>query len=72
MADALSIVYVNGNYQPKAEARISPFDRGFLFADAVYEVVPVFGSKALLLQNHLIRLDNSLQELQIRNPHSKS
>ena len=72
MADALSIVYVNGNYQPKAEARISPFDRGFLFADAVYEVVPVFGSKALLLQNHLIRLDNSLQELQIRNPHSKA
>ena len=72
MADALPIVYVNGSYQPKAEARISPFDRGFLFADAVYEVIPVFGSKAVLLDNHLIRLDNSLQELRIRNPHSKA
>ncbi|MBT5890909.1 MAG: D-amino acid aminotransferase [Chromatiales bacterium] len=72
MADALPIVYVNGIYQPKAEARISPFDRGFLFADAVYEVIPVFRSKAVLLDNHLIRLDNSLQELRIRNPHSKA
>ena len=72
MADALPIVYVNGSYQPKAEARISPFDRGFLFADAVYEVIPVFRSKAVLLDNHLIRLDNSLQELRIRNPHSKA
>ena len=72
MADALPIVYVNGSYHPKAEARISPFDRGFLFADAVYEVLPVFGSKAVLLDNHLIRLDNSLQELRIRNPHSKA
>ncbi len=70
MADALPIVYVNGAYTSKEDARISPFDRGFLFADAVYEVVPVFGSKILLLENHLLRLDNSLQELRIPNPHS--
>jgi D-alanine transaminase len=70
MADALPIVYVNGAFLPKADARISPFDRGFLFADAVYEVVPVFGNKVVLLENHLLRLANSLRELRIANPHS--
>jgi D-alanine transaminase len=72
MADALPIVYVNGNFVPKAEARISPFDRGFLFADAVYEVIPVFANKIVLLDNHLVRLANSLQELKITNPHTKA
>jgi len=72
MADALPVVYVDGNYVAAADARISPFDRGFLFADAVYEVVPVFGSNPLLLTNHLVRLDNSLQELSIPNPHDET
>jgi len=72
MADALPIVYVNGAFLPKAEAVISPFDRGFLFADAVYEVVPVFADKAVLLDNHLLRLANSLQELRIANPHTSA
>jgi len=72
MATALPTVFLNGSYLPKQEAQISPFDRGFLFADAVYEVIPVFGDKPLLLTNHLLRLDNSLQELQITNPHNHS
>ena len=55
MADALPVVYLNGEFLPQAEARISPFDRGFLFADAIYEVIPVFGGKPLLLDNHLQR-----------------
>jgi len=71
MADALPVAYVDGSYVPADEARISPFDRGFLFADAVYEVIPVFGGKPLLLGNHLARLDNSLNELKISNPHDE-
>jgi D-alanine transaminase len=42
MAAPLPICYLNGEYLPLAEARISPLDRGFLFADSVYEVLPVF------------------------------
>ena len=61
MAEALETVYLNGVYLASEQARISPFDRGFLFADAIYEVIPVFNSHPLLLNNHLARLDSSLQ-----------
>ena len=67
MANALPTVYINGTYTSKEDARISPFDRGFLFADAVYEVIPVFSSKILMLEKHLLRLGNSLQQLRIPN-----
>lgn len=53
---------------PLAEIRISPLDRGFLFADAVYEVIPVFDGRPFLLKAHLERLDRSLAELRIPNP----
>ncbi|MGI9308011.1 MAG: hypothetical protein ACR2P6_02035 [Gammaproteobacteria bacterium] len=56
MADALPIVYLNGSYLPVAEASISPLDRGFLFGDAIYEVVPVFNSVPLLLDAHIQRM----------------
>jgi D-alanine transaminase len=69
VADALPIAYLNGSYLPVAEASISPLDRGFLFADAVYEVIPVFGGTPLLLDAHLLRLQYSLDALSISNPY---
>ena len=45
MADPLPLCYLNGAYLPLSEARISPLDRGFLYADGVYEVMPVYGGR---------------------------
>ncbi|UIJ73105.1 D-amino-acid transaminase [Aurantimonas sp. HBX-1] len=64
------IVYVNGAYVPEAEARISVFDRGFLFADAVYEVTTVLGGKLVDFRAHMARLDRSLSELGLPAPAS--
>ena len=63
---------VNGAFVPVAEARVSVLDRGFLFADGVYEVVPAYGGKPFALKEHLARLARSLKELQIANPHSEA
>jgi D-alanine transaminase len=60
--------WLNGHYLPLAEARVSPLDRGFLFADGVYEVVPVHRGRPFRLRQHLERLERSLGELRIRNP----
>lgn len=68
MAPPLPTAWFNGAFTPLAEIRISPLDRGFLFADAVYEVIPVFDGRPFLLKAHLERLDRSLAELRIRNP----
>ena len=65
-----NIVYLNGQYLPIEEATISVMDRGFLFGDGVYEVVPVFGNKLLRLGEHLSRLKNSLARISCINPHS--
>ncbi|MFO1143911.1 MAG: D-amino-acid transaminase [Amaricoccus sp.] len=62
------IVYVNGDYVPEEEARISVFDRGFLFADAVYEVTSVLGGRLVDFAGHLARLHRSLGELRIAPP----
>ena len=64
------IVYLNGLYLPVEEATISVMDRGFLFGDGVYEVIPVFGNKLLRLDDHLKRLQNSLNRISLPNPHS--
>ncbi|NDV86691.1 D-amino-acid transaminase [Aurantimonas aggregata] len=64
------IVYVNGAYLPEAEATISVFDRGFLFADAVYEVTTVLGGKLIDFHAHMARLDRSLSELDLTAPAS--
>lgn len=61
-------VYVNGEYLPEDEARVSIFDRGFLMADAVYEVTSVLGGKLIDFPGHLARLQRSLDALEIRNP----
>ncbi|MDP5004004.1 MAG: aminotransferase class IV, partial [OM182 bacterium] len=62
------IVFVNGNYLPKQEATISVFDRGFIFGDGVYEVVPVINGKMVDKIYFLERLARSLGELAIEWP----
>lgn len=58
-------VFLNGQWLPAAQAKVSVFDRGFLFADGVYEVIPVYGGQAFLLDEHLNRLKQSLQSIQL-------
>ena len=65
-------VYVNGEYLPETEAKVSIFDRGFLMADAVYEVTSVLGGKLIDFDGHAVRLERSLNELDIENPISKA
>ncbi|WP_409524832.1 aminotransferase class IV [Nitrincola sp. MINF-07-Sa-05] len=55
------IVYLNGQYLPADEARVSVFDRGFLFSDSVYEVIPFYRGQGFRLEQHLARLENSLR-----------
>ncbi|MEN8892026.1 D-amino-acid transaminase [Planktotalea arctica] len=64
-------VYVNGEYLPETEAKVSIFDRGFLMADGVYEVTSVLGGKLIDFDGHAIRLARSLNELDMNNPISK-
>jgi D-alanine transaminase len=62
------IVYVNGEYLPEEEAKISVFDRGFLFADGVYEVSSVIKGKMIDNEAHLKRLGRSIAELKMAPP----
>ena len=64
-------VYVNGEYLPETKASVSIFDRGFLFADAVYEVTSVLNGKLIDFEGHAVRLARSLNELGMENPISK-
>ncbi|MEO1179002.1 MAG: D-amino-acid transaminase [Pseudomonadota bacterium] len=61
-------VYVNGEYLPENEARVSVFDRGFLMADGVYEVTSVLDGKLIDFDGHAARLERSLAELDMRSP----
>jgi len=63
-------IYLNGEYMPIEEARISVLDRGFIFGDGVYEVIPVYSRKAFRLAEHLRRLQYSLDGIKLANPHS--
>jgi D-alanine transaminase len=65
MSGPLPTCYLNGAYLPLAEARISPFDRAFLFGDGVYEVVPVYESRPFRLRQHLDRLNRSLSGIRM-------
>ncbi len=66
----LPTVYLNGQYLPIEEAKISPLDRGFIFGDGVYEVIPYYSGRGLRAVEHLKRLQRSLDELDIANPYS--
>ncbi|MGL6224309.1 MAG: aminotransferase class IV, partial [Steroidobacteraceae bacterium] len=68
MADPYPTCWLNGAYLPLAQAQVSPLDRGFLFADGAYEVVPVHRGRPFRMRPHLERFDRSLAELRIRNP----
>ena len=61
-------VYLNGMFVAPAAAQVSAFDRGFVFGDGVYEVIPVYGGKAFRLPHHLQRLDTSLTAIGLGNP----
>jgi D-alanine transaminase len=61
-------VYVNGEYLPENEAKVSIFDRGFLMADGVYEVTSVLDGKLIDFDGHAVRLNRSLDELDMANP----
>lgn len=64
-------VYLNGEYMPETEAKVSIFDRGFLMADGVYEVTTVLDGKLIDFDGHAVRLARSLSELDMGNPISK-
>jgi D-alanine transaminase len=66
------IVYLNGKYLPVEQATVSVLDRGFLFGDGIYEVIPVFGLKPLRVDEHLQRLQNSLSRISLANPLSNA
>ncbi len=66
-----SVAYLNGEFLPLSKARISPLDRGFIFGDGVYEVIPVYARRVFRLEDHLQRLDHSLDGIRLPNPHSR-
>lgn len=67
----MPIVYLNGDYMPIDQAKVSVLDRGFLFGDGVYEVIPAYGGHLLRLDEHLRRLQNSLNGIRLSNPLSE-
>ncbi len=66
----MGIVYLNGQLLPEEQAKIPVTDRGFLFGDGVYEVIPAYGGALFRLDEHLARLQNSLDGVRIHNPYS--
>lgn len=68
MGEPLPICYLNGDYLPLGEARISPLDRGFLYADGAYEVMPVYRGRPFRFAAHCARLARSLRELRMEDP----
>jgi D-alanine transaminase len=64
-------VYLNGQYLPLCEAKISVLDRGFLFGDGIYEVIPCYSGNLFHFQEHMQRLENSLSSIRLANPHTR-
>ena len=71
MVDATQVVYLNGEFVPLADAKISVLDRGFIYGDGVYEVVPVYGRRPFRMPQHLKRLQYSLDGIRLANPHAE-
>jgi D-alanine transaminase len=66
-----TLCYLNGAYGPLCDAKVSVLDRGFIFGDGIYEVVPAYAGKLFRFDEHLARLNRSLTKLRIANPHSR-
>jgi D-alanine transaminase len=66
------MVYLNGKFLPIEQATVSVLDRGFIFGDGVYELVPVYSRVPFRLEEHLARLERSLAAVRIRNPHARA
>ena len=66
-----TLCYLNGEFSSLQDAKISVLDRGFIFGDGVYEVLPAYGGRIFRLEQHLARLDRSLAELRMGNPLSR-
>jgi D-alanine transaminase len=64
-------VYLNGAFMPIEEAKVPVLDRGFIFGDGVYEVIPVYSRRAFRMAEHLKRLQHSLDGIKLPNPHSE-
>ena len=63
------LCYLNGETTPISQAKVSVLDRGFIFGDGIYEVVPVYGRRLFRFEEHMARLNRSLAKLRIPNPH---
>jgi D-alanine transaminase len=66
------MVFLNGKFLPIEEAKVPVLDRGFIFGDGVYELVPVYSRVPFRLDEHLARLERSLAETRIRNPYTRA
>ena len=66
-----TLCYLNGSYAPLNEAKVSVLDRGFIFGDGIYEVVPVYAGRLFRFDEHMGRLERSLGKLRIENPHTR-
>jgi len=67
----MSLVYLNGEYKLIEEASVNVLDRGFIFGDGVYEVIPIFNRKIFRFDDHIRRLENSLEAIYMNNPLEK-
>jgi len=67
-----SLCYLNGEFTSLNQAKVSVLDRGFIFGDGVYEVVPAYGRKLFLFDEHMARLTRSLGKVRIANPHASA
>jgi D-alanine transaminase len=67
-----TLCYLNGEFTPLNQAKVSVLDRGFIFGDGIYEVVPVYGRKVFRFDEHMARLERSLAKVRITNPRSSS
>lgn len=66
------LCYLNGEYTSLAQAKVSVLDRGFIFGDGIYEIVPVYGRKLFRFEEHMARLERSLAKVRIVNPHTRA
>lgn len=66
------MIYLNGDFMPVEQAKISVLDRGFIFGDGVYEVIPVYSRRPFRLAEHLVRLQSSMDAIRLANPNSAS